>query len=73
MRVSVDWRWSGGEALGGNRCAQPPAGTPPAGSAQAETAPEIDRRCRGQLAGSGRWPLSRTEEIAAAHRYLRVE
>ena len=56
-----------------NRWARPPVGTPQAGSAQAETAWGIDRRCRGQLWDDGRWPLSRTEEIAAAHGYRRVE
>ena len=37
-----------------NRWARTPTGTPPAGSAQAETAWEIDRRCRGQLWDDGR-------------------
>ena len=56
-----------------NRWARPPAGAPAPGTAPAETAEEIRARCEGQLADDGPWPLSRTAEIAAAHRYLRVE
>ena len=56
-----------------NRWARPPAGAPAPGTAPAETAEEILARCEGQLADGGPWPLSQTAEIAAAHRYLRVE
>ena len=56
-----------------NRWARPPAGAPAPGAAPAETAEEILARCEGQLADGGPWPLSQTAEIAAAHRYLRVE
>ena len=56
-----------------NRWARRPAGSPPAGSAPAETARQINNRCVGQLADDGAWPLARTAEIAAAHEYRRVE
>ena len=42
-------------------------------SAPEETAREVHDRCLRQLANEGRWPLSRTAEIAAQEGYRRVE
>lgn len=56
-----------------NQWAIPPEGTPPPGSAPAETGKEIYLRCFSQLANDGRWPLSKTEEIAEAANCQRVE
>lgn len=56
-----------------NQWARRPAGSPPPGSAPAETAREVNGRCVGQLGDDGPWPLTRTAEIAATHQYRRVE
>lgn len=56
-----------------NLWAKPPPGSPPAHSSPEETPAAINRRCLGQLADDGPWPLTRTEAIAAEYDYQRVE
>ena len=56
-----------------NRWARQPPGRATVRNAKAETAWEIHDRCTGQMTDDGRWPLSRTEEIARRNGYKRVE
>ena len=64
--------WAGELCAWTNRWARPPAGTPPARSAAAETAWEVYERCTGQVNEDAVWPLARTAEIAAERAYERV-
>ena len=56
-----------------NRWARKPEGAPPRGNAPVEEPLKVQARCRGQGSDRGRWPLSRTEEIAGSANYRRVE